>query len=161
MNKTFFLSSLAQLPRPISRKSLCHFCFFTLWCWLPERQRRDANIRMLANDTNEVTAGEANSFHSHALVDWCRVVPVQGTNSLILFLERNEKNRPWGRVRLTLSSPLYWYEACFGSRASMPSPKARCIKAGESAKIHPVLSVGGYVFILFWSLPCGGCFVNG
>jgi hypothetical protein len=30
------------------------------------------------------------------------------------------------------------------------------IKASESAKIHPGLAVGGYVFILFWTLPSGG-----
>ena len=59
-------------------------------------------------------------------------------------------------MRLTVGSPLYWYEACFGSRALVPSPKARCIKASESAKIHPGLAVGGYVFILFWTLPSGG-----
>jgi hypothetical protein len=34
-------------------------------------------------------------------------------------------------------------------------------KAGESAKIRPGLALGGYVFILFWSLSSGGQIVNG
>ena len=33
-------------------------------------------------------------------------------------------------------------------------------KAGESAKIRPGLALGGYVFILFWSVPRGHKIVN-
>jgi len=34
-------------------------------------------------------------------------------------------------------------------------------KAGESAKIRPGLALGGYVFILFWTLSSNGQVVNG
>jgi len=58
-------------------------------------------------------------------------------------------------MRLTVDSPLYMYEACFGSPASY-AQLSWVIEASESAKIHPGLAVGGYVFILFWSISSGG-----